>query len=135
MDNDQEAKRLRLEIAMDGIKAPLDGCWQEPKVDTILVRQLPALSPQSKCGAVVVHRYVRALGSADDLIARIKATMTQSSWPDVEVAEILGDGAQWLWNAADTHFPDVRLLVSQRAFLRGRSLALSQLGRASQGLG
>ena len=48
------------------------------------------------------------LGSAEDLVERIKATITQSGWQDIEVAEILGDGAAWIRNAADAHFPGVR---------------------------
>ena len=33
---------LRVEIAMDGVAAPIDGRWQQPKVATLLVRQLDA---------------------------------------------------------------------------------------------
>ena len=76
-DDEQEAARLRLEIAMDGIKAHIDGRWQEPKVGTIVVRQLPKPSPTPTRGAVVARRYVCVLGSADDLARRIKATIRQ----------------------------------------------------------
>lgn len=36
----QDASRLRLEMAMDGVKAPIDRRWQAPKVATVLVRHL-----------------------------------------------------------------------------------------------
>lgn len=104
LDDEQGARRLHLEIAMDGVKAHIDGRWQEPKVGTILVRQLPKPSPRPVRGAVVARRYVCVLGSADDLVRRIKATIAQAGWQDIEVAEILGDGAAWIWNVADVHF-------------------------------
>jgi hypothetical protein len=107
LDDQQEAPRLRLEIAMDGVKAHIDGGWQEPKVGTILVRQLPKASPRAIRGAVVARRYVCVLGSADELVRRIKATIHQAGWQDIEVAEILGDGAAWIWNVADVHFPGI----------------------------
>jgi hypothetical protein len=54
LDDPTEASRLRLEIAMDGVKAHIDGGWHEPKVGTIVVRQLPTPSPRPERGAVVV---------------------------------------------------------------------------------
>lgn len=107
LEDEQEASRLRLEIAMDGVKAHIDGRWQEPKVGTIVVRQLPKPSPRPVRGAVVARRYVCVLGSADELVRRINATIHQAGWQDIEVAEVLGDGAAWIWNVADVHFPGI----------------------------
>lgn len=107
LDDDAEACQLRLEIAMDGVKAHIDGRWQEPKVGTIVVRQLPNASPRPIRGAVVARRYVCVLGSAGELARRIKATIHQAGWQDIEVAEILGDGAAWMWNVTDVYFPGI----------------------------
>jgi hypothetical protein len=41
-------------------------------------------------------------------VARIKQTIREAGWDDIPVAEILGDGAAWIWNVADAHFPGVR---------------------------
>jgi hypothetical protein len=103
-----DASRLRLEIAMDGVKAHIDGRWQEPKVATILVRRLPERPKVPTRGAVLARRYVCVLGSAEDLITRIKHTIHEAGWEQFPVAEIVGDGAPWIWNVAAIHFPGVR---------------------------
>ncbi len=107
LDRD-DASRLRIEIAMDGVKAHIDGEWQEPKVATVVVRRLPARRRPPTRGAVIARRYVCELGSAEMLMQRIKAMIRESGWEDIEVAEIVGDGAHWIWNAAERHFPGVR---------------------------
>jgi hypothetical protein len=104
----EEASRLRLEIARDGVKAHIDGRWHEPKVGTIVVRQLPKPSPRPMRGAVVARRDVCVVGSADELASRINATIAHAGWHTIEVAAILGDGASWIWNVADVHCPGVR---------------------------
>jgi hypothetical protein len=48
------------------------------------------------------------LGSAEALVASIKRTIRDAGWEQIPVAEILGDGAPWIWNVADAHFPGVR---------------------------
>jgi hypothetical protein len=53
-----DAARLRLEIAMDGVKAHIDGRWQAPKVATSLVRRLPTRPKAPTRGAVLARRYV-----------------------------------------------------------------------------
>jgi hypothetical protein len=102
------ASRLRLEIAMDGVKAHSDERWQEPKVTTILVRRLPERPTVPTRGAVLARRYVCVLGAAEDLVERIKIVIREAGWEQFPVAEILGDGAPWIWHAAETHFPGVR---------------------------
>jgi Uncharacterised protein family (UPF0236) len=99
---------LRVEIAMDGVTAHIDGRWQQPKVATILVRRLEAQAEEPILGAVLARRYVSVLGSAEDLAARIKQVLREASWEHIPIGEILGDGASWIWNVADAHFPGVR---------------------------
>jgi hypothetical protein len=103
-----DAAELRLEIAMDGVKAHIDGRWQEPKVATILVRRLPIRPKVPTRGAVLARRYVCVLGSAEDLVERIKAVICKAGWERIPIAEILGDGAAWIWNVATAHFHGVR---------------------------
>ncbi|GIX48110.1 MAG: hypothetical protein KatS3mg131_2321 [Candidatus Tectimicrobiota bacterium] len=104
----EDASRGRLEIAMDGVMAHIDGRWQEAKVATVVVRRLPRHSPRPVRGAVLARRYVCVLGSAEELVERIKQTIRQAGWEAIPVAEILGDGAAWIWTVAEAHFPGVR---------------------------
>jgi hypothetical protein len=99
---------LRVEIAMDGVMAHIDGRWQEAKVGTILVRQLEAQAEDPTLGAVLARRYVGVLGSAEDLAVRITQVMREAGWERLPLGEILGDGAPWIWTVADAHFPGVR---------------------------
>jgi hypothetical protein len=50
------AADLRLEIAMDGVMAHIDGRWQEAKVGTILVRRLEAQAEEPTLGAILARR-------------------------------------------------------------------------------
>lgn len=99
---------LRVEIAMDGVMAHIDGRWQEAKVGTILVRQLEAQAEEPTLGAILARRYVGVLGSAEDLAVRITQVLREAGWERIPLGEILGDGAPWIWNVADAHFPGVR---------------------------
>lgn len=103
-----DASQLRLEIAMDGVKAHIDGRWQEPKVATILVRRLPTRPKVPTRGAVLARRYICVLGSAEELVGRLKAVIRAAGWASIPIAEILGDGAAWIWNVATAHFRGVR---------------------------
>jgi hypothetical protein len=99
---------LRVEIAMDGVMAHIDGRWQEAKVATILVRRLEASVEEPTLGAVLARRYVGVLGAAEELAARIQQVIRQAGWEHIPMGEILGDGAHWIWTVADTSFPGVR---------------------------
>jgi hypothetical protein len=99
---------LRVEVAMDGVTAHIDGRWQQPKVATILVRRLEARAEEPTLGAVLARRYVAILGSAEDLAARIQQTLREAGWEHIPLGEILGDGAPWIWKVADAYFPGVR---------------------------
>ena len=47
---------LRMEIAMDGVMAHIDGRWQEAKVATLLVRRLEVPVEEPTLGAVLARR-------------------------------------------------------------------------------
>jgi len=106
-----DAARLRLEVAMDGVKAHIEGRWQEPQVATILVRRLPERPKVPPRGAGLARHYVWVVGSAEDLGGRIKAVSREAGWEHIPVAEILGDGAAWIWHVATEHFRGVRQTV------------------------
>lgn len=93
---------------MDGVMAHIDGRWQEAKVATLLVRRLEAQTEEPTLGAVLARRYVCVLDSAEELAAHIKQVLREAGWEHIPIGEILGDGAPWIWNVADAHFPGVR---------------------------
>jgi hypothetical protein len=102
------AANLRVEVAMDGVMAHIDGRWQEAKVATILVRRLEPPAAEPTLGAVLARRYVGILGSAEELAARIAQGIREAGWERIPMGEMLGDGAPWIWTVADAHFPGVR---------------------------
>ena len=99
------ATDLRMEIALDGVMAPIDGRWQEAKVGTILVRRLAVQAEKPTLGAILARRYVGILGSAEDLVIRFKQVIREAGWEHIPLGEILGDGAPWIWTVAEAHFP------------------------------
>jgi hypothetical protein len=103
-----ELAELRVEVAMDGVMAHIDGRWREAKVGTILVRRLEARAEEPTLGAILARRYVAVLGPAEKLAVRIKQAIHAAGWEHIPRGEILGDGAPWIWTVADAHFPGVR---------------------------
>jgi hypothetical protein len=99
---------LQVEIVMEGITAHIDARWQQPKVATILIRRLEVQAEEPTLGALRARRYVCVLGTADELAIRIKQVLREVRWERIPLGEILGDGAPWIWNAAEAHLPGVR---------------------------
>jgi hypothetical protein len=99
---------LRVEIAIDGVNAHIDGRWQQPKVATLLVRRLETQAEEPTLGAILARRYVCVLGSAEDLAVRIQQALQEAGWEHIPLGEILGDGAPWIWKVAEAYFPGVR---------------------------
>jgi hypothetical protein len=99
---------LRVEIARDGVMAPIDGRWQDANGGPLLVRQLEAQPEAPTLGVVLARRDVGSLGSADDLAVRLTQAMREAGWAHISVGEILGDGAPWSWTVADAPVPGVR---------------------------
>jgi hypothetical protein len=102
------ATDLRVEIALDGVMAHIDGCWQAAKGGTLLVRRLEAQTKEPTLGTVLARRYVGVLGSAEDLAVRLKQVIREAGWEPIPIGEILGDGAPWMWTVANAHVPGVR---------------------------
>jgi hypothetical protein len=103
-----EAADLRVEVAMDGVMAHIDGRWQEATVATILRRRLEAQAEEPTRGAVLARRDVAILGSAEALATRLTPVIREAGWERLPIGEMLGDGAPWSWQVADAHVPGVR---------------------------
>ena len=72
------------------------------------MRRLEAQAEEPTLGAILARRYVSVLGSAEDLAARIQQVVREAGWEHIALGEIVGDGAPWIWNVAEAHFPGVR---------------------------
>ena len=105
LDEDAGEGELRLEVAMDGVKAHIDGRWMEPKVASLQVRRVVSDGKEPQLGEVVARRYTCVLGSADDLGASIRQVIRESEWSHLRIGAVLGDGAPWIWNLAGRLFP------------------------------
>jgi len=104
-------EELGIEISMDGVMAHVDRSWREAKVGTVVVRRVDSDSdraPDERLGEVVARRYTSVLGGPEELGERIVALIREAGWEEIPVIEILGDGAPWIWNLADRHWPEAR---------------------------
>jgi hypothetical protein len=55
--------------------------------------------------------YVGAIETAEELGRRLYAEAWRRGWGRAEKKVVLGDGAEWLWNQADLHFPEATQIV------------------------
>jgi hypothetical protein len=55
--------------------------------------------------------YVGAIESAEQFGRRLYTEACQRGWARAEKKVVMGDGAEWIWNLADQHFPDTMQIV------------------------
>jgi hypothetical protein len=55
--------------------------------------------------------YVGAIESCEEFGCRLYAEAWQRGWARAEKKVVLGDGAEWIWNQANLHFPDATQIV------------------------
>jgi hypothetical protein len=55
--------------------------------------------------------YVGAIETAEPFGARLYAEAWQRGWARAQKKVVMGDGAEWIWNIADQHFPDAIQIV------------------------
>jgi len=55
--------------------------------------------------------YVGAIESCEEFGRRLYAEAWQRGWARAEKKVVLGDGAEWIWNQANLHFPDAIQIV------------------------
>jgi hypothetical protein len=99
---------LRVESAMAGGRAHLDGRWQDAQGGPSLGRQLEAQAAEPPLGAVLARRAGGVLGSAEDLAGRLTQVMREAGWERLPLGPMRGDGAPWIWMGAAAHVPGVR---------------------------
>jgi len=55
--------------------------------------------------------YVGAIESCEEFGRRLYAEAWQRGWARAEKKVVLGDGAEWIWNQANLHFPEATQIV------------------------
>jgi hypothetical protein len=55
--------------------------------------------------------YVGGIESAEEFGRRLYAEAWRRGWARADKKVVLGDGAEWIWNQADLHFPDATQIV------------------------
>ena len=55
--------------------------------------------------------YVGAIENAEEFGSRLYAEAWRRGWAQADKKVVLGDGADWIWNQADLHFPDAIQIV------------------------
>ena len=55
--------------------------------------------------------YVGAIESAEEFGRRLYAEAWRRGWSRAKKRVVLGDGAEWIWNQADLHFPEATQIV------------------------
>ena len=127
-----EASPDRLYVAMDGSHARIDGSWHEVKTGTIFEAE-PDEDGLDRAGA---QHYVSAQESAERFGERLYAAAAECGVGRAKETVVIGDGAEWIWNLADHHYPGATQIVDYwHACQHIHDLAKALYGEASpQGL-
>jgi hypothetical protein len=91
-------------LAMDGCQAPQRDGWHEVKVGTLYTKESRYRTSSGRRG-VLAKEYLATLEGVDSFGRHLWDRA--ASW-EVDKARrvvVMGDGAPWIWNLADEHFP------------------------------
>lgn len=94
-------------VTLDGVKVNTDEGWKEPKVGAVFRARAggdgePIRGPT---------RYVAHLEEAEDFGQRLWRLADAAGVEKAQTVIVVGDGAPWIWNLADFHFPQAVQIV------------------------
>ena len=97
----------QLYVSCDGVKVNTDEGWKEPKLGAVFRAQRdedgePIRGPT---------RYVAHLEEAEPFGERLWQLADSVGVEKAKTVIVLGDGAPWIWNLADFHFPQAVQIV------------------------
>jgi hypothetical protein len=114
-----------LYIEIDGTQVPMVRTELEGRVGRIEGK--PARTREVKIGAVFTQTttdeegrpvrdedsttYIAAIEKAEEFGARIYTEAWERGWSRAEKKVVIADGAEWIWNIADQHFPGAVQIV------------------------
>lgn len=103
----------RLYVTMDAAKVPTREQWRDMKVGAIYTTELvPNLKEQGAVRAEADRvSYVTGIETAEEFGKKVYAESVRRGLREGTEVICLGDGAVWIWNQADTHFPGSRQYI------------------------
>ena len=104
----------RLYITLDGVLAHLhERGWSELKVGCCYQTRARPERKRPEQLEIRVHSlsYVTALAEAETFGYHLWQEAARRGVLDAEEVVVVGDGAHWIWNLADTHFPEATQIV------------------------
>jgi hypothetical protein len=101
----------KIYVLMDGVQIPAVGAETEGRTGRTEGQR--ARTRECKLGAVFTQTttYVGAVETADEFGYRIYAEAWRRGWEWATIKIVIGDGAVWIWNLADQHFPGAVQIV------------------------
>jgi hypothetical protein len=103
-----------LYVSMDGVVAHMhDGGWKELKTGCVYTTRtrVSRKRPDQVNICTVQPSYVAALKDADTFGWHVWAEAVRRHVDTASEVVVLGDGAHWIWNIAELHFPDATQIV------------------------
>lgn len=97
----------RLYVSMDGASAHIDGSWHEVKTGVVYEAQ-PGNDGIDVC---CNQRYTAAQEPAESFGQRLYVTAAQAGVEQAAQTIVIGDGAEWIWNLANHHYPEAIEIV------------------------
>lgn len=88
-----------LYVGVDGTHAHIDGAWREVKVGVFYD------------DAGEFKRYLATREPAEQFGERVYAAAAEAGVEAASEVVVIGDGAEWIWNLAATHFPGATEIV------------------------
>ena len=108
------AAPARLYISMDGVLAHIHAAgWKELKTGCVYTtrRRAPREQPEQVELRAEAQRYVTALADADTFGWQLWAEACRRGVSAATERVVTGDGAHWIWNLANEHFPQATQIV------------------------
>ena len=104
------------EVHVDAGKVNTLEGWRDVKVAVFAKRQRgePAAAAQwdqRDLPQPTARSVIAAVDEASVFGERCAAEASRLQWPDSSVLSVLGDGAEWIWNLQQRHFPDAAGLL------------------------
>jgi hypothetical protein len=104
----------RLYVSMDGVVAHMrDGGWKEIKTGCVYTTRtrVSRKQPDAREVPAETQSYVVALQDADTFGWHVWAEAVRRQVDAASEVVVLGDGAHWIWNLAELHFPEATQIV------------------------
>lgn len=109
--------RMRMGAALDGAIIHLrEEGWKEVKLGCIFAvavtsRPDPRTAEMTPLAAARQTSYVAHLGGPERMGELLRSEAQRRAWQSAGETLVIGDGAPWIWNQAELHFPDSQQLV------------------------